>query len=308
MPEHESLRRFAHPRYWPTWAGAGLLRLLALLPRPLAAPLGSALGTLLYAVHRPRRRVVRTNLGRCFPELDARALERLVRRHFRAFGRSAIDVGRAWWSGPVRLRRLVRLRDRHHLDAALGSGRNVILLAPHFLGLEIGGVRLSLESPLVSVFHHPKNRLLRELMWRGRTRFGLNLTEYKRSFVPLVRAVKSGMPLYYLPDQDAGRRHAVFAPFFGIPAATFTALSRLARMTDAVVIPCVTYERPWPGGYEMVFFPPLAGFPGADEARDAERMNAEIERAVRLHPEQYFWLHKRFKTRPAGEPPFYPAD
>ncbi|HEX9811044.1 MAG TPA: lipid A biosynthesis acyltransferase [Burkholderiales bacterium] len=299
------LSGLAHPRYWPTWFGLGLLRLVSWFPLPLISLFGAGFGWLLYALHRSRRHVVLTNVSRCFPSLGPREHRRLARRHFRAFGQALFNAAIAWWTRPHRLRRLVRFRDRRFFDDARAAGRNVILLAPHFLGLEIGGVRLSLEIPLVSVFHHPRNTLMRALMWRGRTRFGARLVHYDRSFTALVRAVKGGTPLYYLPDQDAGRRHSVFAPFFGIPAATFTALARLARMTDAVVIPCVTYQRPWGLGFETVFFAPLTDLSGTAVLEDTTRMNAAIEHAVRIHPEQYFWLHKRFKTRPPGEPKFY---
>lgn len=306
MGEKEQLNaRFLHPRYWPTWLGIGLLRLLGLLPLPLIAFVGGGIGLLLYALHAPRRRVVRINFERCFPELSLRQVNQLVRQHFRAFGQTLVDIAIAWWSSPRRLRRVIGFRDRHHYDDARRTGRNVILLAPHFVGLELAGIRLSLDGPLITVFRHPVNELVRALMWRARVRFGLKLLEHNQPFTSLVRAVKSGVPLYYLPDQDAGRRHSVFAPFFGIPAATFTALGRLARMTDAVVIPCVTYQRSWGRGYDIVFRPPLAGFPTDDPLQNATRMNKEIEAAIRVRPEQYFWLHKRFKTRPPGEGNFY---
>jgi Kdo2-lipid IVA lauroyltransferase/acyltransferase len=305
MDSAARLSGFIHPRYWPTWFGICVLRLLGWLPLPLLAVVGGGLGLLLYVLHVPRRRVVRVNLERCFPGLPRAHIRRLVLRHFRAFGQTVLDVAVAWWAGPRRLRHLVRFRNRRYYDEAQRAGRNVILLAPHFLGLEIGGIRLSLEMPLVSVFRHPDNRLLRALMLRARTRFGLRLIEHNQPLTSLVRTVKSGTALYYLPDQDAGRRHSVFAPFFGIPAATFTALARLARMTDAVVIPCITYQRSWGRGYEIVFHPPLANFPAGNAVADATRMNSEIERAVRAHPAQYFWLHKRFKTRPAGDSKFY---
>lgn len=301
----EARARFSHPRHWPSWLGIAFLRALALLPLPLLAAVGRSFGLFLYALPTSRRRVVRVNIERCFPALSRSQQRRIVRRHFAAFGQTLLDVAVAWWGGPRRLRRLVRFRDRRHYDEALAAGRNVILLAPHFLGLEMGGNRISMETPLVSVFRHPDNELLRAVMLRARTRFGAQLIEHNKPFTSLVRAVKAGTPLYYLPDQDAGRRHSVFAPFFGIPAATFTALSRLARMTDAVVLPCVTYQRSWGRGYEVVFQPPLENFPTDDAAADTARMNAAIERAVRVHPEQYFWLHKRFKTRPEGEPRFY---
>ncbi len=305
MAERPRLSAFLHPRYWSTWLGFGLQRLLACLPLPLVALAGAGIGMLLYALHAPRRHVARINLARCFPELSRRRVERLVRRHFRAFGQTLLDVAIAWWAGPARLRRLVCLRNRRYYDDARRAGRNVILLAPHFIGLEIGGIRLSLETPLLSVFRQTKNKLVAALMRRGRMRFGAKLIEHNRPFTALVREVKLGTAFYYLPDQDAGDRHAAFAPFFGIPAATFTTLTRLARMTGAVVIPCITYQRAWGRGYEIVFQPPLAHFPSADVLTDTARMNTEIEHAVRALPEQYFWLHQRFKTRPRGAPKFY---
>ena len=283
----------------------GLLRAFSLLPLPLIFLVGASVGTVLYWLHAPRRRVVRINIDRCFPSLSQREQRRMVRRHFRAFGQSLVDITIAWWAGPRRLRRLVRLRNRRHLDEALRAKRNVILLVPHFLGIEIGGIRLSLEAPVVSVIRHPVNELVRVLIERARRRFGARLIEHNQPLTTLVRAVKSGTLLHYSPDQDAGYRHSVFAPFFGIPAATFTALGRLTRLTDALVIPCITYQRSWGRGYDMVFHAPLSDFPSGDPMADTTRMNEEIERAVRVHPDQYFWLHKRFKTRPRGEPKFY---
>lgn len=267
--------------------------------------IGAGIGTALYLLHAPRRRVVRINIERCFPSLSRDEQRKIVLGHFRVFGQSLTDMPIAWWAGQQRLKRLVRFVDRHHFDDALAARRNVILLAPHFVGLEIGGVRLSIDTPFVTVFRHPDNRIIRTVMEQSRARFGVMLVEHNRPFTSLVRAIKSGTPLYYLPDQDAGRRHSVFAPFFGIPAATFTALSRLAAMTDAIVVPCITYRRRWGMGYEVVFRPPLANFPSGDAFADTALMNAEIERAVWVRPEQYFWLHKRFKTRPVGEPRFY---
>src|SRR3990172_4206398 len=259
--------KLLHPRYWPSWLGLALLRLLSLLPLRLISLLGAGLGMLLYALHAERRRIVRINIERCFPELG--------------------------------------VRGRSHYEQALAQRRNIILLAPHFLGLEWGGIRLSMERPMVTVFRHPMNEPLRFAMERARARFQLRLVEHVKPLTTLVRQVKAGAPLYYLPDQDAGRRNAVFAPFFGTPAATFAVLPRLADMTGAVVIPCVTRQLPWGRGYEIVFRPPLKNFPSGDAVADATRMNREIEECVREAPEQYFWLHKRFKTRPEGEKNFY---
>ena len=296
---------FWHPRYWPSWIGVGFLRLFSCLPLPLIAAIGAVLGELLYRVHPGRRHVARVNIARCFPELDQPEHERLVRAHYRGFGQAALDIGIGWWSSPKRLARVVRFRGREHYDRALAEGRNVILLAPHFLGLEIGGMRLSLERPIVTVFRHPDSALIRETMYRARRRFGMLLVEHNRPLTALIKQVKTGKPLYYLPDQDAGARNSVFVPFFGIQTATFAVLGRLAALTDAVVIPCWTRQLARGGGYEMIFETPLEGFPSGDAHADTLRMNAAIEHAVRQAPAQYFWLHKRFKTRPPGEPKFY---
>jgi KDO2-lipid IV(A) lauroyltransferase len=294
------------PQHWPAWIGFGLLRLVSLLPLPVLSVIGAGLGMLVYAVHWPRRRIVHRNIAKCFPDWSAAEQRRVTRRHFRAFGQTMFDLAIAWWGSPTRLRRLVRLRDAHHFTQARAAGRSVILLVPHFIGLEIGGIRLSLEQPVLDVFRHPKNAVLRTIMERQRARFGAVMIEYHQPMTALVRALKAGTPFHYLPDQNAPRRKAVFAPFFGIPTATFPTLPRIARMTDAVVIPCVTYQLPWGRGYETVFGAPLQNFPSDDLTADIARMNLEIENAVRIHPEQYFWMHRRFKTRPTkGDADFY---
>jgi len=298
-------RDFLHPRYWPTWFGVGLLWMVSWCPLPLIALFGRALGFVFYVLHAPRRHVVTVNIQRCFPELNSSRQRRIVRQHFYAFGQTLFDIGIGWWASPSRLKRLTRFRGREHFDQAVNAHQNIILLAPHFLGLDIGGIRLSMDHPVVSVFRHPDNRLLAFLMYRARARFGALLVEHNKPFTALVKQTKRGVPLYYLPDQDAGRRQSVFAPFFGIPAATFVVLPRLAAMTNAVVIPCITRQLPWGGGYEIELRPPLKDFPSGDPLVDATRMNLEIQIAVRENPAQYFWLHKRFKTRPEGEPNFY---
>lgn len=303
--DKDSLTRYLRPRYVLSWIGLGCMRLVSWLPLPLIAVLGGCLGMLLYALHAPRRHIVHVNIRRCFPEWTPAEQRRTARRHFRVFGQTLLDIGLAWWASESRLRRVTRFRRREHYDKALRDKKNIILLAPHFLGLEYGGMRLSIEQPLVTVFRHPVNDLLSVIMERARARFRLRLVEHIKPLTALVRQVKKGIPLYYLPDQDAGLRNSVFAPFFGIPAATFVVLPRLAEMTDAVVIPCITRQLSWGRGYEIEFRPPLKNFPSGDPLADTTRMNQEIEMAVREKPEQYFWLHKRFKTRPKGEPDFY---
>ena len=281
-----------------------LMWLLHFLPLPLLAALGQGLGWLFYAFGRERRRVARVNLRLCFPEVEYAQRERLIRAHFRAFGRSVLERGILWWSSRRRIQRLVQIEGLEHWQAV--ADRPVIWLAPHFVGLDMGGVRLTADYPLVSIYSRQKSPLFDRLLRHGRTRFGTTTLFSRQDGVrPVVKAIKGGLPFYYLPDQDFGPRDAVFVPFFGVPAATITGLSRLARMTGAAVVPCVTRQLPGGKGYVLTFYPAWENFPGEDVEEDTRRMNAFIEERVREMPEQYFWLHKRFKTRPPGEKRFY---
>jgi KDO2-lipid IV(A) lauroyltransferase len=278
--------------------------LLHFLPLTLLAPIGQGVGMLLYALGRERRRVARINLHLCFPGLSEREREALLRRHFRAFGRSLVEYGILWWSPKERVQRLVRVEGLENWQAA--AGKPVIWLAPHFVGLDMGGVRLTTEFPLVSIYSRQKHARFDRLLRHGRTRFGdTTLFSRQDGIRPVVKALRGGLPFYYLPDQDFGARDSLFVPFFGVPAATITGLSRLARATGAVVVPCVTRQLPGGAGYVLKFHPPWEDFPGTDIESDTRRMNAFIEACVREMPEQYFWLHKRFKTRPPGEAPLY---
>jgi len=297
-------RQFLRLRYVPTWLGLAVLRFITVLPMPVIWMIGTALGAFLSLFPSKLKKIARTNVRLCFPELDEKGRERLINAHFRALGVSILSYGLGWWSSRSRLRRLVRFRDRHHYDAALAAGRNVILFSPHFIALDMSGITLSSERPMVSMYRKSRNELL-DRMLRRRGRFGGILFERKDNLKALIRLIREGKPFYYLPDQDPGGADAVFVPFFGTPAATVTAFSRIAVMTKAVVIPCYNRILPWGRGFEVRFEAPLAGYPGEDPVTDARRMNEEIENVVRRYPEQYLWSYRRFKTRPAGEPSLY---
>ncbi len=277
------------------------------LPARVLGALGSGLGALLYHLAGHRRHVADTNLRLCFPEWDTARRRRVVQAHFRALGRSTLLETVSWWGSRSELERLARLEGREHYQAR--TGQPVIWLAPHFLGLNIGGIRVTAEfAPAVSMYSTIKNPHLDQLMLHARTRFtgpGGKSEMYSRhdGIKPVIRAIRRGLPFYYLPDLDYGRKDAVFVPFFGVPAATITGLSRLARATHAVVIPCITH---WDGRqYVTRFYPAWDDFPTQDVEADTRRMNAFIEDRIREMPEQYFWVHKRFKTRPEGEPGVY---
>lgn len=283
--------------------GVAVFWLLHWLPLTLLAPVGQALGMVLYLFALPRRRVVMTNLQLCFPEMTTAARRQLARRHFRCIGRSLLERGLLWWGSRERLERIVRIEGAERVRALQAAGKPVILLAPHFVGLDMGGTRMTLVFDLVSIYaRQRKNLVLDRWLYHGRSRFGDQLLLARQDGVRgTVKAMKSGRPFYYLPDMDYGRKDAIFVPFFGVPAATITGLSRLARVAGAIVLPCVTRMLPGGGGYVVEIGEPWADFPSADVEADTRRMNASIESMVRTMPEQYYWVHRRFKTRPEGE-------
>jgi KDO2-lipid IV(A) lauroyltransferase len=286
--------------------GLALIWLLHFLSLAVQARLGAGLGSFLYALARRRRNVVLTNLRLCYPELPNDRREQIARDHFRAFGRSLLEHGILWWGAKTDVQNLVRIEGLEHWRDV--TDRPVILLAPHFIGLDMGGIRLAAEFRLNSVYSRQKSAAADAIFIHGRTRFGQTTLFARQDGIrPMIRSLKSGEPFYYLPDMDLGARDSVFAPFFGVQAATITGLSRIAALAGAVIVPCITRQLPGGAGYVVKLYPAWRDFPSGDPVADARRMNAFIEDRVREMPEQYYWLHKRFKTRPAGEPnPYEP--
>ena len=279
--------------------GLALIWLLRFLPLQVLARLGAALGTVLYVLAGARRKVVLINLRLCFPQLQDDECRRLARAHFRAFARSLLEHGILWWGSGADVQALVKVEGLEHWRGV--TDRPVILLAPHFIGIDMGGIRLASEFRLNSVYSRQKSAAADAIFIHGRTRFGQTTLFARQDGIrPMIRSLKGGEPFYYLPDMDLGARDSVFAPFFGVQAATITGLSRIAGMAGAVIVPCVTRQLPGNAGYVVKLYPAWRDFPSGDLNADAKRMNAFIEERVREMPEQYYWLHKRFKTRPDG--------
>jgi KDO2-lipid IV(A) lauroyltransferase len=290
-----------------TRLAAGFLWLLHFLPLAVLARVGEALGRLGYHLVPSRRKVCLKNLELCFPQLAEHERVALARRAFAAFGRSVIERSVLWFGPGDRIANMVRIEADGFEEAmrVLDAGTPLILFAPHFAGLDAGATRLSMEREAVSMYARQKDRYLDRLLRRQRARFKpVTLLSRQDGVRGLVREMAKGKPCYYLPDLDFGRRDSVFVPFFGVPAATITGLARLAQLAGAKVMPVVTEMLP--GGHYLVrIYPAWEDFPSGDEAADARRMNAFIETRIRERPEQYHWLHKRFKTRPPGEPRVY---
>jgi KDO2-lipid IV(A) lauroyltransferase len=279
-----------------------LLRGISAVPHAWLVRLGNLLGNLVYWLAAPRRRIARTNLRLCFPNLTEQERNRISRAHFRYFSRSFLDRFVLWYQSPDRIRQLVQLRGVEHLEAV--AGRPVILLAPHFVGLDAGGTRLTIDRRVMSMFANQKNPVLNEAMRAGRTRFNdAVLLSRQEGLRTAIRMMRDGVPFYFLPDMDLGPRDSVFVPFFGVPAATVTSLARLAQMTRAVVVPCVTEMTD--DGYVARLYPAWENYPGDDLMAATTRMNQFIEARALEMPAQYLWTHKRFKTRPPGERSFY---
>ena len=307
MPDQPLLPLLA-PRHWPTWLGAGLLRILAItLPVDALIALGRRLGALSLPFAGRRRGITEINVGLCFPTLSEAERQDLVRRHFESLGAAIFEFCLGWWAPDARLEDRVRVEGLENLRAAFARGKGVILLSAHFTTLEIGGRFLAMHTrglPLNAMYRRSDNpvveRVLRE---RRRRQFGEPIG--RDDVRAMLRALKNNEAVWYAFDQNYKARNKVFAPFFGVAAATNTATSRLAQATGAAVVPFFTHRLPGDAGYVQRLDPPLADFPSGDLVADATRLNALIEGWVREAPEQYLWSHRRFKTRPNGEERFY---
>ena len=285
-----------------TWLGLQVLRAIAMLPLPAVRWIGARVGDLAWRIARERRQVALTNLRMCFPDWsEARRVE-VARAHFRCFAASFFERFIIWFEPQERVRALVRLRGLEHY--APYRGKPAIFLGPHFVGIDAGGVRLQMDVGGASMYANQKSRVLTRAMTRGRSRGeGVRMLLRNEGLRPAVRLIREGVPFYLLPDMDLGPRDAIFVPFFGVQAATVVSVARLARMTGAVVIPFVT--RMSDEGYIGEVYPAWTDFPGEDLVAATRRMNAFIEQRVLEIPDQYLWTHKRFKTRPPGEPGVY---
>jgi len=286
--------------------GLAALWIFQWLPLGLQAACGNALGRIGWRLVPSRRRVALRNLELCLPELTSDEREAIAREHFRWLGRSLLERGLLWYASPARLRRLIRVEG--DVGLAERSDKPVMWLAPHFMGLDVAGASVLLfqKRKGISIYQRQSDPVLDRALRRGRLRLG-NAEIFARDDAgkALVRAIRKGDAFFNLPDMDFGTRDAAFVPFFGVQAATLLAPSRLARALDMVVQPVVAEILPGGAGYVVRFGEPWADFPSDDPVADSARMNRWIESEIRRDPAQYLWVHRRFKTRPPGEPPLY---
>jgi Kdo2-lipid IVA lauroyltransferase/acyltransferase len=279
-----------------------ILWIMRWLPQRWVANIGALLGRLLFRWG--RRRVTLINLAKCFPEKTEAERIEIGCGVFQSLARSTLDLGHLWYASVDEALSRVALVDKQYLDEWRGK-TPIIVLAPHFVGLDIGGAKFSREyQEAFSMYSAQKNKVFDRALRKARQRWnGADLITRQQGLRPVLKALKEKRQFYYLPDMDFGAKDAVFADFFGVKTATVTALSRLCQITGAKVVPLIT--RQTETGYEARFYPAWENFPSDDPLADANRMNAFIEERIREMPDQYFWVHKRFKTRPPGDTSFY---
>ncbi len=303
-PERKSLATYWQPRYWPIWFGMALLRLVCALPHRLALATGRGIGRFAGALAGSRRAIVRRNIELCFPEFSSDERNALARRHFEALGMSLVEMGWGRWASISHLDRVTTLKGIEHLRAATDAGKGVILLSAHFTTLEITGRILALNSPpFDAVYRRNSSDFITELQRTGREMSADDTIE-KRDIKRMVRSLRNGRPVWYAPDQSYGLKGSEVIEFFGVPSMHTTATSTLARLGKAITLPY--FPRRLPNGqYEIEIFPPLENFPSDDPVADTRQYVAALEAHIRTCPEQYFWIHKKFKNLPEGYPDYY---
>jgi KDO2-lipid IV(A) lauroyltransferase len=301
MPAHHTQEQFVEQ------LGFGLivvlLRVFSVLPYKVVARLGSALGATLYALPSHRKHVVHVNLRLCFPGRTEREYDDLARNHFRHVVRSYLERGIQWFGSSPSIRDLVQIESK--IDLEDKNAPPTIFMGFHFVGIEVGCMLYSTRLPVAALYTRMSNARLCNLAKRQRGRFGAEMIERSTSARKIVGLLRAGKPVMLAADMDHGTDNSVFAPFFGVPACTLTSVSRLAKLGHARVVPFVTEVLPNFRGYKLTIFEPLDDFPSGCDTTDARRMNAFLEAQILRFPEQYYWVHRRFKHRPPGAPGVY---
>lgn len=293
--------RLYSPRHWPSWLGMALGRVLGVLPHPAQMWLGRRIGELAWLILPERRRIADVNLRLCFPELGPAARGRLLRDHFRSIGMGAMETLICWWGSDAKIERLTDPEGLRHLEEAAGAKTGLLLLSAHFTSLELGARMAQMHLKRLGIattgmYKAPHNPVVDRVM-RRRREFHLGERSIPKDDVRgLVKALKRGHAVWYAADQRARNKFSAEVPFFGVPARTNLATSRIVAMSGATVVPFFTLRREDGRGYRLIVRPPLRDFPSGDEQADARRINALIEDVVREAPAQYFWLHQRFKS------------
>ncbi|EPK7360714.1 TPA: Kdo(2)-lipid IV(A) acyltransferase [Kluyvera cryocrescens] len=294
-----------HPRYWLLWLAVGLLWLVVQLPYPVLYRLGHAMGRLAMRLMKRRAKIAYRNLELCFPDMSEAERQQLAVKNFESVGMGVIETGIAWFWPTARINRWMDASGLEHIRAVQDSGRGVLLIGIHFLTLEMGARMFGIHNPGIGVYRPNDNPVIDLLQTWGRMRSNKDMID-RKDLKGMVRALKNGEIIWYAPDHDYGPRASVFAPLFAVKdAATTSGTWMLAKMSKACVVPFVPRRKPDGKGYELIILPPECTPPLDDAETTATWMNKVIEQCIMMAPEQYMWLHRRFKTRPEGMPSLY---
>ena len=296
-----------HPRYWLTWVGFGLWIVVSQLPFTVLLLFGRGLGLCIYLFATRRRAIAARNLELCFPEKTATQRRRLVRAHFVALGISIFETGMVWFGAGNKLQNKIHYQGLATLQQSIKDNEGVLLIALHFTTLELLGYGMNSVVDNIHMSYRPHNNPVYDwLQSRARARHNPDSAVVAaRDIREIVRALKGGRRISFLPDQDYGRKHSIFVPFFNIPTATVVTLSRLARLSGARVVPLMSQRLPGNAGYRITIHAPWENFPSNDDYADAARVNRYVEQCIQQAPEQFLWTHRRFKTRPSPDEDLY---
>jgi len=297
---------YLQPKYWVTWVGLGVLRTLELLPFPAQRRVGAAIGRLIRRLPLAYVRIARRNIELCMPDLSPQDRSDLLDRHCQSLGMALCETANTWWSAGRRVNALAQVQGLDHLQAALAKGRGAIMIGGHFTTIEIATRILGTVVPLNVVYRPTKNALLSHTMFTSFCRHGKPIPH--DDIRAMIRALKKNEAVWYAPDQSYRNKGAAMVDFFGIPAATTTATSRLARISGAAVLTYFPERLPGSAGYRVMIGPALEDFPSGDVICDARRFNALLEAQIRRVPEQYLWVHRRFKGLTPDYPDYYGRD
>jgi len=302
--ERRPLYHYWQPQHWPTWLGLALLRMTCLLPHRLRLGVGAAIGRLGHAISPHRRAITRRNLALAFPDMDAVERNRLAKAHFEALGMSLIEMGLGRWASNDALLAMTTISGAEHIKNTLADGYGVILLSAHFTALEISGRVLSLNCPpFDAVYRRFRSDFTTEILASGREVSARSVIE-KNDIKRMIRSLRDGVPVWYAPDQSYHLKQSALLPFFGVPAMTNTATGTLAKLGKAKAVPFFPRRLP-DGSYELTVLPPLRDVPSGDPVEDTRRYVDALEAQIRKAPEQYYWVHRKFKNRPDGLPDAY---
>ncbi|AKJ43166.1 Kdo(2)-lipid IV(A) acyltransferase [Pragia fontium] len=301
----EFTRDLLHPRYWLLWLGIGVLYLLVLLPYPWINRIGRGLGRFAMRFMKRRKKISKSNIQLCFPDMTEEEHTAWMLKNFEATGLAVFETGMAWFWPDWRIEKWCTIKGINNLDVGKTEQRGVLVIGIHFLTLELGARIIGIHRPGVGVYRPHDNKLMDWLQTWGRLRSNKYMLD-RRDIKGMIRSLKKGELIWYAPDHDYGPRNSVFAPFFAVEkAATTIGTTILVRAADPLLVPFIPMRNEDNSGYSLIVQPPLEGFPKKDEVAAAAFMNKAIEQQILIAPEQYMWLHRRFKTRPEGEPSLY---